>query len=220
MTANQFLATNGANSVVNFNGGTLNSGGSLVSNGVTFTVGDGVSAATLNLMGGTHTFSDGFSLSSNATLSGVGAIIGSFTNLGTIAPGNSFGTISIAGDLALMESSLLELELGGTNAGEYDHVDITGLLKAGGWLTVTLADGYRPSVSNVFHLFNAGSITGSFAGLNLPGVLNPPYDWDTRHLLAPPSDPLSGTIMFLPEPSTVALLLAGLAGLLRRRRRT
>ena len=45
VTVNQFIVTNGANSVVAFNGGTLNTGGSTVTNGSIFRVGNGTSAA-------------------------------------------------------------------------------------------------------------------------------------------------------------------------------
>ncbi|MBM3889691.1 MAG: hypothetical protein FJ388_11270, partial [Verrucomicrobia bacterium] len=68
LTANRFYATNGANSVVNFNGGTLNSGGAIVSNGTVFTVGNGISAATMNLQTGIHWFANGIKVSINGTL--------------------------------------------------------------------------------------------------------------------------------------------------------
>jgi GTP cyclohydrolase FolE2 len=47
VTVNQLLATNFANSVVSFNGGTLNSGGSTINNSALFRVGNGLSNATL-----------------------------------------------------------------------------------------------------------------------------------------------------------------------------
>jgi len=56
-----------------------------VANGAAFVVGNGVSAATLFLNGGTHVFSGGLVISSNATLSGCGTIVGSIVNHGTIA---------------------------------------------------------------------------------------------------------------------------------------
>src|SRR6266540_4855721 len=67
------------------NSGTLRTKGSVVSNGLPFVVGDGGSPATLELLGGTHTFADGLVISSNATLTGCGTILGNLTNYGTIA---------------------------------------------------------------------------------------------------------------------------------------
>jgi len=68
-----------------FNSGTVNTKGTIVANGSPFTVGDGIAAATLHLNGGTHSFANGLIISSNATLSGCGMIIGSIVNHGTIA---------------------------------------------------------------------------------------------------------------------------------------
>ncbi|PYI87358.1 MAG: hypothetical protein DME26_06375 [Verrucomicrobia bacterium] len=68
-----------------FNAGTLRTKGSVVSNGLPFVVGDGKNAATLELLGGIHSFANGLVVSSNATLKGCGTIIGSITNHGTIA---------------------------------------------------------------------------------------------------------------------------------------
>jgi hypothetical protein len=67
-----------------FNGGTLLTKSTTVSNGRPFQVGDGSHAATLELMGGIHSFADGLIISSNATLKACGTIVGAITNYGTI----------------------------------------------------------------------------------------------------------------------------------------
>ncbi len=68
-----------------FSAGTLETKGTAVANGAPFVVGDGTSAATLHLLGGTHSFADGLVISKNATLSGCGTIVGNVINNGTIA---------------------------------------------------------------------------------------------------------------------------------------
>jgi T5SS/PEP-CTERM-associated repeat protein len=68
-----------------FNGGTLASRNTTVSNSFPFVVGDGTNPATFQLLGGTHTFANGLVISPNATLSGCGTIIGTIVNQGTIA---------------------------------------------------------------------------------------------------------------------------------------
>jgi len=69
-----------------FSGGTLRVRNSSVANGLPFTVGDGTNAAILQLVGGgTHSFTDGLIISSNATLTGCGTIVGSIINHGTIS---------------------------------------------------------------------------------------------------------------------------------------
>ena len=68
-----------------FTGGTLNTKGTVVANGSPFVVGDGTNAATLRLLGGTHSFANSLIISSNATLTGCGTIIGTIVNNGTIS---------------------------------------------------------------------------------------------------------------------------------------
>ncbi len=90
LTADTLLLTNPAGHFV-FSGGTLRLKGSSVSNGAPFVVGDGVNPATFELTGGIHSFENGLVISSNATLSGCGTIIGPITSYGTIAT-NCAGT--------------------------------------------------------------------------------------------------------------------------------
>ncbi len=77
VTVDSLIATNGASSVITFNGGKLQTKGTAVTNGQQFVVGDGVDAATFHLLGGTHSFANGLEISNNATLTGCGTISGS-----------------------------------------------------------------------------------------------------------------------------------------------
>src|SRR5207249_1617470 len=79
------LVLTNSTGLINFNGGRLETKGSVIANGAPFTVGDGTTAATLHLLGGTHSFADGLVISKNAMLTGCGTIIGTVINNGTIA---------------------------------------------------------------------------------------------------------------------------------------
>jgi hypothetical protein len=68
-----------------FRKGTLHAASLNNSNGRPFVVGDGTNASTLELGGGTFFFSNGLIVSSNATVTGCGTIIGSVQNFGSIA---------------------------------------------------------------------------------------------------------------------------------------
>jgi filamentous hemagglutinin len=83
VTDNLFLTNNAGQFL--FNGGQLQAANITVSNGAPFVVGDGVNPATLQLEGGTFFFADGLVVSSNATVKGCGTILGSISNLGTLA---------------------------------------------------------------------------------------------------------------------------------------
>jgi len=181
VAVNQFIVTNGASSVVNFNGGTLNSGGSTVNNGALFQVGNGTSAATFDLLGGAHSFANGLFINTNATLTGTGAITGSITDAGLIGPGNGLGVITDSGNLTMLGSGTMAMELGGTNAWLYDQFDLTGALTFGGTLTVSLLNGYTPQAGDRFDLFDFGSSGGAFSQINLPGLASQLH-WDTSLL--------------------------------------
>jgi len=75
LTVDYLYLVNGSNSIVTFNAGTLNSGGTFVTTPQNFTVGDGTDAAVFHLLGGEHTFVYGdLEISSNAFLTGCGDI--------------------------------------------------------------------------------------------------------------------------------------------------
>lgn len=84
MTVDRLLVTNSGAQFVG-NGGAVRARGTRVSNGRPFVVGDGTKPAVFELLGGTHSFSDGLVISSNATLKGCGTIVGNIVNHGTIA---------------------------------------------------------------------------------------------------------------------------------------
>ena len=83
-TTDRLFLTNSTGHVA-FNSGVLRTRSTVVSNGAPFVVGNGIQSANLHLLGGTHFFANGLVISSNATLSGCGIIIGTIDNHGTIA---------------------------------------------------------------------------------------------------------------------------------------
>jgi hypothetical protein len=84
LQTDNLLLTNTAGQL-QFNAGILITSHTTVANGTPFVVGNGVTGATLYLNGGVHSFADGLVISTNATLSGCGTIVGPLTNQGTIA---------------------------------------------------------------------------------------------------------------------------------------
>ncbi len=180
VTVNRLVVTNLANSVINFNGGMLNSGGSTINNSSLFRVGNGLSSATLHLLGGGHSFANGLFINTNAWLTGTGAITGAITVAGSIAPGDSAGTITVSGDMTLLSAALLQMQLAGTNASLFDQINITGTFNFGGTLTVLL-DGYVPLMGDRFDLFDFSGSTGAFSTTNLPALSGALF-WNTSLL--------------------------------------
>jgi hypothetical protein len=96
VVTDQLIMTN-ADGTFSFVSGALRAKNMTIANGVPFVVGDGIQPATLQLLGGTYSFADGLVISSNATVSGCGAIIGTISNNGTLSTNcNSAPTVLIS----------------------------------------------------------------------------------------------------------------------------
>jgi hypothetical protein len=84
IVADKLVLTNSAGRLV-FNAGLIQTRATTANNGLPFVVGDGTNSATLQLLGGVHNFANGLVISSNATVTGCGTIIGTISNFGTLA---------------------------------------------------------------------------------------------------------------------------------------
>jgi T5SS/PEP-CTERM-associated repeat protein len=148
ITIDQLILTNGASSVFNLNGGVLNVKTSMVANGSAFVVGNGSSTATLNLLAFSHTYASGLSISSNATLTGIGTIVGNVTlgNGATLSPGSGVGTLTLGNNLVLNNGGVLQYDLGASN----DLTVVGGNLTLGGTLNVNDAGGFGVGTYTLF----------------------------------------------------------------------
>jgi hypothetical protein len=120
---------------------------------------------------GTLADSNGVNIQGGA-LSGAGTINGNMANAGQVNPGNSPGTLTISGNYTQSPTGVLNIELGGTPAGQFDLVQVSGTAILDGTLNVILVGGFVPSTGNSFTIMTFASQTGDFAtknGLNLGG---------------------------------------------------
>jgi len=133
------------NGTIDVDSGTLQLQNSFTNNGII----DVDSGTTFQVAGAIFTNASG------GTIQGIGSIIPpgtGFNNQGTIRPGNSPGILTVNGDLALNNTSILDLEIGGTIPGtEHDQIVVTGALSgsAGDFGTLKLTEimdklGYLP----------------------------------------------------------------------------
>jgi len=102
VTANQLVvgtnSQSGNVSSFGFASGLLTSGGTFVTNGNEFVVGDGTDAATFHLAGGFHSFADGLMVSNNAFVTGCGTIDGSvIVDPGGTVAANCGGSLTFTG---------------------------------------------------------------------------------------------------------------------------
>ncbi len=121
------------------------------------------------------------SVQANSTLAGTGTV-GATTvgNFGTLAPGNSIGTLTVNGALTFNGSSSYAVEVGPQSA---DRTNASGTLAINGG-TVDVAAGGN-ALARTYTLINAASRTGTFGGLNVTGsfgpfVTNPHLTYDAQ----------------------------------------
>jgi fibronectin-binding autotransporter adhesin len=154
----------------------------------------------------------GLSLLMGQSLTGKGTVTAPTTIVasGTLAPGNSIGTLSFSGDLTMSSASISNFEIIRLTIADADLASAMGVVTYGGTLNVTSLGGTFVK-GDVFNLFDGSSFSGSFSSVNLPALTGTDY-W--RNDLSS-----NGTITFIPEPSSLLLGVVSLAGLVMGRRR-
>jgi hypothetical protein len=186
-----------------------------------------------------------------AALGGTGSIVNVVQILagGTVSPGTAAATgILTVGGLDLAASSTALMQIMGTTAGTgYDKIVSTGNVDYAGATLQLQMSGTGYAVGTVFDLFDASSVSGTLAAISMAGSSDGwqsvawytpgqsgagtydygdgvwQSDWTTvggesRKLIF---NQVSGTLIVVPEPSTIAMAAAGVAGLafMRWRRR-
>jgi hypothetical protein len=179
------------------NGVSLN-GGSLIGNGsITGNVVNGSSGTTV------------------AQAPGFAAI--TIIETATISPGDTLGRLTITGNLSLLETSKLLIDLGGTTQGvTYDFLSVSGDTQLGGNLAINLQNGFAASVTpgTTFTVVTAANLTGAFANVPISGTRLLTKDGVSSFLVNYTANSVTLTnFVPIPEPSTWALLIAGLGAL-------
>jgi len=198
-------ATIGGNlSIVKTGAGTLDlfsantySGATIVSNGVL-------------AMNGTHIGGGQYTIHDGATLCGTGIIEAAIRSLagGTVAPGNSIGTLTINGNAEL--DGTLKIELDGADLGFSDVLVVTGALD----ISQALLDfDVLGSLDDAAYIF---ATYGSLVGTEFASVQDLPTGYDIVYDYAG-----NNIALVIPEPHAFALSAIGfllIAARLRRRR--
>jgi hypothetical protein len=90
--------------------------------------------------------------------------------------------VNFAGNATLLGGISLVMELGGTTPGTgYDQIHVAGQLAVGGALSLSLINGFAPTVGSAFDLLDWGTLAGTFSSLSLP-VLASGQQWDSSLL--------------------------------------
>jgi autotransporter-associated beta strand protein/T5SS/PEP-CTERM-associated repeat protein len=213
----------GTGSVTKQGGGTLTlngansySGATTISGGVLALAGTGsIGTGDLNLGSGgvfdlTALASGTYSLPSAGDLIGSGTLTGNghtLAVLGAFQPGNSPGTVTVDTgftlDLSGATSTTFEITNPLFTLGTYDLVNGNGSMIFGGILNLTFSGGSYDNGTDVLQLFaNTGGFSGDFTSVVSTGLAAGQFATFNA---------ATGSISVVPEPSTYAMALAGLA---------
>jgi T5SS/PEP-CTERM-associated repeat protein len=204
------------------NSGTVNAAGANVMVGGGFS-GTNTDPGTLTVKNGGSLTANTVSINQNGTLNGNGTINADVTlNGGTISPGNSPGTLTINGDLSLL-NGILNLEIA---TGVMDLLNVSGNVFFGSDLSLNLIFDDMPAMGALFDIddFFVGSAVLLFdPAFSLATQLHVSGLADSSFVTVSAGDQ---TVTFgqpveqVSEPATLALLGMGLIalGMLRRHR--
>ena len=139
-----------------------------------------VSAGTLRIHGSTAANS-AVTVANTATLSGGGTVGGTTTiqSGGNLSPGADTATLRFSGNLTVQTGGNVRLELNKTT-NTSDKLIVTGIFTRGGNLIVT-NPGVPLTGGETFDLFDAGTISGTFASVSLP-TLAAGLQWNTTQI--------------------------------------
>ena len=129
---------------------------------------------------------------------------------GTVSHGHSPGVLSVSGNYFQGDDATLEIELAGTENGDYDQLQVAGTMETSGALEVQLLEGFSPMMGNEFQVFDGGAMSGTFSSMVFPDLLGN-LSWDSSQLYT------SGTLSVIPEPTTLALQAIGILLLCHQR---
>lgn len=125
MTVDSLAVNSGT---VGFNGGVLNTKSTMVSNNLLFTVGNGSNSATLQLLGGVHSFAKNLHIAKSAVLRGCGTITGNvLVDLGATVVADCGGTMSFSG---VFTNNGSVISANNTAINFYGHMVNNGLISA------------------------------------------------------------------------------------------
>jgi hypothetical protein len=111
--------------------------------------------STLTTQSGTLQHNNGF-------LGGDGIVNGDLTlTAATVGPGHGVGELTVKGDFTMGSESVLEIEIGGTSASQFDVLQVGENAYLHGALAVTLTDDYYPDFGQQFSVLQAVSIANS-----------------------------------------------------------
>ncbi len=120
-------------------------------------------------------------------LAGFGDVTGQLMLTGILSPGagsSPIGALNLTGDLTILDGGEVDIDLGGTDAGEFDTVAVSGQVTYAGNLQVRLANGYTlPSSGAQFPVMSYASESAAFGTIVPPAGDQVTADYQATQLV-------------------------------------
>jgi autotransporter-associated beta strand protein len=173
-----------------------NGTGTLTLSGIsTYTGATNVNAGTLSVNGSIAS-SSLTTVNAGGTLGGNGTVGNTTINGGTLAPGNSIGTLAVQGNLVFTAAASYMVEVSPANA---DRTNVTGIATLGG-ATVKASFAAGSYINKQYTILNAtGGVSGTFntlANTDLPANFKSSLSYDSNNAY------LNLALNFIPPPGS------------------
>jgi hypothetical protein len=171
------------------------------------TVTGGTNTWNLNFNAGTGTGTANVIAGPSGTVGGTGLIGGFLGVNGTVAPGTSIGTLSVAGNATINGS--FDVEYDGSGSGSIDLLAVGGLLTLGANSIVDFSQFGAPADDPAYVFATYSTLSGTFGNaLNVPSGYMIDYVYN------------GNSIALVPEPAGILSVVVGAALLLAGRRKS
>ncbi len=178
------------NGTFNWSAGTMEGSGDTSVNGVMSIFGSAVKSLGTSgkprdlYLNGTGSWSAGdintssgslITIYPGADLTASGTLIGDLHNRGTLQVGTSTGILSVGSNYTQDATGVLNMEIGGAGAGEFDQLNISSIATLGGTLNVGLINGYS-LINQGIDILTYGNRNGEFTMHVLPAGTHHTYN--------------------------------------------
>jgi hypothetical protein len=174
----------------------------ILGNTVEFTAGDN----TIDVYEGGSLVMDGLAVGEGALLEASGVLSSDLINKGTLAPGQSPGTLQV-NNYTQAATGKLQVEITGTAPGAYDVLQVNGHAQLDGLLELLVNSALEIEPTMEFYILRSNSLSGIFNGLEEGAVVWSELGGDgDRLFISYRNNGVMVTGSQVPEPSSIALL--------------
>jgi len=166
----------------------------------------------LEVRNGATARADTIYIAADGTVTGAdGTLEGTVENHGTVIPGNSPGTLDVVGDYIQGADGLLVIEIGSTDPGMFDVLNVSGSATLGGTLRLELIGGFTPGATDTFDFLTADNIAGDF-----DDYLFPTFGDGRTFVVTMGASGITAGVAPIPLPGAIWLFAPAIAGLVSR----